>query len=92
MERNQLEQSNRVTQCLSFILNARVVVLARRLAHRLTSMVLMLVFTAFAFVVLAASVVVVTAESVVKTVLSLAKAPKKGSWQNLIKDEPISPH
>jgi hypothetical protein len=55
-------------------------------------MLVMLVFTAFAFVVLAASVVVVTGQSLVKRVLSLAKAPKKESWQNLIKDEPVSPH
>lgn len=92
MEHNQLEPSNRVTQCLSFILKARVVVLAGSLVHRLTSMLLMLVFTAFAFVVLAASVVVVTAESLLKTVISQAKTPKHGSWQNLIKDEPVSPH
>lgn len=92
MERNQLEPSNRVTQCLSFILKARVVVLAGSLAQRLTSMLLMLVFTAFAFVVLAASVVVVTGESLLKTGLSQAKALKKGSWQNLIKDEPVTPN
>jgi hypothetical protein len=92
MERNHLEPSNRVTQCLSFILKSRVVVLAVSLVHRLTSMLVMLVFTAFAFVVLAASVVVVTGQSLVKRVLSLAKAPKKESWQNLIKDEPVSPH
>ncbi|MBD2014017.1 hypothetical protein H6F96_08525 [Microcoleus sp. FACHB-53] len=92
MERNQLEPSNRVTQCLSFILKSRIVVLAGSLAQRLTSIFLMLVFTAVAFVVLAASAVVVTGESLVKTVLSQVKAPKNGSWQNLIKDEPVSPN
>ncbi len=92
MERNQLEPSNRVTQCLSFILKSRIVELAGSLAQRLTSIFLMLVFTAVAFVVLAASVVVVTGESLVKTVLSQVKAQKNGSWQNLIKDEPVSPN
>ena len=92
MERNQLKQSNLVTQCLGFILKSRIVVLAGSLAQRLTSMLLMLVFTAFAFVVLAASVVVVTAESLLKTLILQAKAPKNGSWQNLIKDEPVSPN
>ena len=75
MERNQLKQSNLVTQCLGFILKARVVVLAGSLAQRLSSMLLMLVFTAFAFVALVASVVVVTGESFVKTVFSQVKAP-----------------
>jgi hypothetical protein len=92
MERNQLEPLNRATQCLSFILQSRIVVLAGSLAQRLTSIFLMLVFTAVAFVVLAASVVVVTGESLVKTVLSQVKAQKNGSWQNLIKDEPVSPN
>jgi hypothetical protein len=92
MERNQLEPSNLVTQCLSFILKARVVELAGSVAQRLSSMLLMLVFTAFACVVLVASVVVVTCESLIKTVISQAKAPKNGSWQNLIKDEPVSPN
>jgi hypothetical protein len=55
-------------------------------------MLLMLVFTGFAFVALAASVVVVIGESLVKTVFSQVKAPKNGSWQNLIKDEPVSPN
>ncbi len=92
MERNQLEPSNLVTQCLSFILKTRVVLLAESLAHKLSSMLLMLVFTGFAFVALAASVVVVIGESLVKTVFSQVKAPKNGSWQNLIKDEPVSPN
>lgn len=92
MERNQLEPSNRVTQCLSFIFKSRVIALAGSQAQRFISMLLMLVFTAFAFVVLAASVIVVTGESLVKTVLSQVKAPKNGNWQNLIKDEPVSPN
>lgn len=92
MERNQLNPLSRVTKGLSFILKARVVVLAGSLAHKLGSMLLMLVFTAFAFLVLAASVVVVTGESFVKTLLSPVKAPKKESWQNLVQDEPITPH
>ena len=91
MERNQLEQSNLVTQCLSFISKRRVVALAASLVKRVSSMFLMLVFTAFAFVVLAVSVVVVTATSLVGVVLSQAKAPKRESWQNLLKDEPVSP-
>ena len=92
MERNQLELSNRVTQCLSFIFKSRVIALAGNQAQKLASMLLMLVFTAFAFVVLAASVILVTGESLVKTVLSQVKAPKKGSWQNLIKDELVTPN
>jgi hypothetical protein len=51
----------------------------------------MLIFTVFAFVVLAVSVVVMTAESLIRAVLSQAKAPKKESWQNLLKGEPLSP-
>jgi hypothetical protein len=91
MKRNQLEQSNLATQCWSFISKARVVVLAASLVKRLSSMFLMLVFTACAFVVLAVSVVVVTATSLVGRVFSQANAPKKGSWQHLLKDEPVSP-
>lgn len=91
MKRNQLEQSNLATQYWSFISKARVVVLAASLVKRLSSMFLMLVFTAFAFVVFAVSVVVVTATSLVGTVLSRAKTPKTGSWQNLLKDESVSP-
>lgn len=92
MERNQLEPSNLVTQCLSFIFKSRVIALAGSLAYKLSSMLLMLVFTAFAFVVLAASVIVVTGESLVKTVFSQVKALKNGSWQNLIQDEPVTPN
>jgi hypothetical protein len=46
---------------------------------KLSSLLLMLVFTGFSFVVLAVSVVLLTAESLVSALLSPAKAPKKGS-------------
>ena len=46
---------------------------------KLSSLLLMLLFTSFSFVVLAVSVVLLTVESLVSAVLSPAKAPNKDS-------------
>lgn len=51
---------------------------------KLTSLPLMLLFTASAFVVLAVSVVLMAAESIVSAVLARATAPKKGSWRERV--------
>lgn len=91
MEGDKLAQSNIATYCLSFISKARVALLAGGLAKRLTSMLLMLVFSLSAFVVLVVSVVLLTAESLLWAVLSQAKAPTEGSLQELLKGERFSP-
>jgi hypothetical protein len=91
MERDKLPQSNIATYCLSLISKARVVLLAGGLAKRLTSMLLMLVFTVSAFVVLVVSVVLLTAESLVRAILSQVKAPTEGSLQELLKGDRFSP-
>ena len=91
MEADKLAQSNIATYCLSFISKARVFLLAGGLAKRLTSMLLMLVFTVCAFVVLVVSVVLLTAESLVRAVLSQTKAPTEGSLQDLLKGARFSP-
>ena|SRR4028118_2159734 len=91
MERDKLPQSNIATYCLSFISKARVVLLAGGLAKRLTSMLLMLVFTVSASIVLVVSVVLLTAESLVRAILSQAKAPTEGSLQELLKGDRFSP-
>jgi hypothetical protein len=87
MERDNLAQSNTATSFVNFISKARVVQLVGKLAHRLSSIIIMLVFTLFAFVVLVLSVVLLTVESWVSTVLSQAKAPKKESLQDFVKGE-----
>lgn len=91
MESEKLVQSNILTECLNFISKARVVRLAGGLAKRLTSMLLMLVFTVSASIVLVVSVVLLTAESLVRAILSQVKAPTEGSLQELLKGERFSP-
>lgn len=91
MESEKLVQSNIVTECLSFISKAKVVMLAGGLAKRLTSMLLMLVFTVSAAVVLVVSVVFLTAQSLVGAVLPKAKATKKIAWQDLLWGDRLSP-
>ncbi len=91
MESEKLVQSNIVTECLNFISKARVVMLAGGLAKRLTSMLLMLVFTVSAAVVLVVSVVLLTAQSLVEAVLPRAKAMKKGCLQDLLCGDRLSP-
>jgi hypothetical protein len=91
MESEKLVQSNLVTQCLSFISKARVIMLAGGLAKRLTSMLVMLVFTVSAAVVLVVSVVFLTAQSVVGAVLPRAIAIKKGCSQDLLWGDRLSP-
>jgi hypothetical protein len=51
---------------------------------KLTSVLLMLSFTVFGFVMLAVSIVVMAAESLVSSLLSPAKTPKKGSLKEPI--------
>lgn len=91
MESEKLVQSNIVTECLSFISKARVVSLAGSLAKRLTSMLLMLVFTVSAAVVLVVSVVLLTAQSLVFAGFSQAKATKKICLQDLLWGDRLSP-
>lgn len=57
---------------------------------KLTSVALMLSFTIGAFIVLAVSVVVMTAESLVSALFLPAKAPKKRSLKENIIDGKIS--
>ncbi len=49
---------------------------------KLISVFLMLIFTAAAFAVLAVSVVLLAAESVISAILSPGQAPKKGSLKD----------
>lgn len=77
MERDNLAQSNTATYGLNSIFNARVVRFAVGLVKKLTSIILMLVFTVFGFIVLVVSVVLLTVESLISRVLSQAKTPKK---------------
>ncbi len=89
MQRDNLTQLNVVTYCGNFISKAKVVVLAQNLIKKLTSILLMLVFTVSAFVVLVVSVVLLTAELLVSA-LSQAKAPKQKNWSNWLKGERFS--
>jgi hypothetical protein len=91
MESEKLVQSNLVTQCLNFISKARVVRLAGSLAKRLTSMLLMLVFTVSAAVVLVVSVVFLTAQSLIGAGFSQAKATKKICLQDLLLGDRLFP-
>lgn len=90
MERDKLVQSHIATYSWSFRSKARVFVLAQNLIKRLVSILLMLVFTVSAFVVLVASVVLLTAESVVSAVLPQAKASQKRSLHDLLKGKRFS--
>jgi hypothetical protein len=58
---------------------------------KLSSLLLMLLFTGFSFVVLAVSVVLLTAQSLVEAVLPRAKAMKKGCLQDLLCGDRLSP-
>jgi hypothetical protein len=91
MESEKLVQSNIVTECLNFISKARVVLLAGGLAKRLTSMLLMLVFTVSAAAVLVVSVVFLSAQSLVLAGFSQAKATKKICLQDLLLGDRYSP-
>ena len=57
---------------------------------KLSSLLLMLLFTGFSFVVLAVSVVLLTVESLVSAVLSPTKTPKKGSLNEDITSKKVS--
>jgi hypothetical protein len=69
---------------------SRVVQFAGDLVKKLTSVILMLVFTAFAFVVLVVSVIFLTTQSIISTIFSQAKAPTKESLQELPQGESLS--
>ena len=90
MEPEQLRQSKIATSFFSFISKARVVVLAGNVAKRLSSILLMLIFTLSAFVVLIVSAILMTVESLVSAILSKAKKTKKENVQNLLKSEGFS--
>jgi len=91
MEPDKLAESPIATSSGSFISPTRVVMLLKDAAKKLASIFLMLIFTVAAFVVLAVSVVLMAAESMVSAILSKAKTPKKGSLQNLLQEEHLSP-
>ncbi len=57
---------------------------------KLSSLLLMLLFTGFSFVVLAVSVVLLTVESLVSAVLSRTKAPNKDSLNEDITSKKVS--
>lgn len=90
MERDNLAQSSIATYRWNLISKARVVVLVQSLIKRVASILLMLVFTISAFVVLVASVVLLTAESVVSAIWPQAKASQKRSLQDLLKGKRFS--
>ena len=90
MERDKLVQSNIATYSWSFISKARVVILAKSLMKKLASILLMLVFTVSAFVVLVASVLLLTAELLVSAVVPQAQASHKRSLQDLLKGKRFS--
>ena len=79
MERDKLAKSYLSAYCFSFISKPRVVLLPEGGTKRVTSPLVMLIFPISAFVVLAVSIVLMAAESVISAVLSQAKAPKKGT-------------
>ncbi len=82
MDRDKFAKLHLTTYCWSFISQARVVLLPEGGTKRVTSPLLMLIFPISALVVLAVSIVLMTAESVISAVLSPAKALKKGTLQD----------
>ncbi len=92
MEPDQLRQSKIATSFFSFISKAKIVVLAGNLAKKVSSILLMLIFTLSAFVVLIVSAILMTVESLGSAILSKAKTTKKESVQDLLKNEPLSPN
>jgi hypothetical protein len=89
MKNEKLVQFNLDTDCFNFIYEGRVFELAGDMVKKLTSRLLMLVFTVFAAVVLVVSVVFLTAESLVSGVLLPAKAPKKKSLKENITGDKV---
>jgi|ERR671933_1884237 hypothetical protein len=89
MQLNSFTKLNVSTPYLSFSLTQGVVLL-KDVVKKLTSWSLMLIFTIVGLVVLAVSVVLMTAESLVWVVLPQAKAVKKPNLQDLLRDEFLS--
>jgi hypothetical protein len=90
MKRDNLAKSHLVVYFSSFISKARVVLLPEGGAKRVPSLLLMLLFTIFAFVVLAASIALMATESALSALLPQAKPAKKGTWQDLLRGERLS--
>jgi hypothetical protein len=90
MERDKLAKSYLSAYCLSFISKARVVLLPEGGTKRVTSPLLMLIFIISALVVLAVSIVLMAAESVISALLLPTKAPKKATLQDLLRGERLS--
>lgn len=89
MQLNSFTKFNVSTPYLRFSLTQGVVLL-KDVVKKLTSWSLMLIFTIVGLVVLAVSVVLMTAESLVWVVLPQAKAVKKPNLQYLLRDEFLS--
>lgn len=71
-----------MADCLTSISKSRRVQFAGGLIQKLASIILMWVFTAFAFVVLVISVIFLTTKSIISTLFSQAKEPKKENLQD----------
>lgn len=91
MERDKLAKSYLTTYCWSFISKARVVLLPEGGTKRVTSPLLMLIFIISALGVLAVSIVLMAAESVISALLLPTKAPKNATWQDLLRGERLCP-
>jgi hypothetical protein len=91
MKRDNLAKSLLAVYFSSFISKARVVLLPEDGAKRLPSLLLMLLFTVFAFVILVVSIVLMATESVLSAVLPQAKPVKKATWQDLLRGDRLSP-
>lgn len=76
MQSNNLVKLHIHPPDLSFIYNAKGVVLPEDVVKKLASMLLMLIFTVAGLLVLAVSVVLLAAESLFSAVLSQAKGKK----------------
>ncbi len=90
MERDKLAKLHLTTYCLSFISKARVALLPEGGTKRVTSPLLMLIFIISALVVLAVSIVLMAAESVISALLLPTKTPKKATWQDLLRGDRLS--
>ncbi len=90
MERDKFAKLHLTTYCWSFISKARVALLPEGGTKRVTSPLLMLIFIISALVVLAVSIVLMAAESVISALLLPTKAPKKATWQDLLRGDRLS--
>jgi hypothetical protein len=92
MKRDNLANSHLGNYCWSFISKARVVLLPDGGAKRIPSILLMLLFTVFAFVLLVVSIVLMVIESALSAVLTPAKLSKQRTWQHFLRDERFYPN